>query len=172
MRKCGPCAVCCKVFHIEELNKPAGVPCFNLHKQGYRCTIYEDRPQACSEYFCAWARGAGAAVNHKDRPDTCGVIVDRRSTQFGVILVARSVTPNAAMAPKGKKAIERITRDEGLPLVVINDDEFIIAAAGPPDFMEVVARKGPRLGDKKDWITNIFAYAQEDRVFPGLDHGG
>ena len=116
----------------------------------------------------------GSAVDNRDRPDTCGVLIDRRSTQFGVVLVAKSLTPNAAMSPKGKRAIERTTRDEGLPCLVIDDDERVIGAAGPPEFMKEVMSKGPdiRLGGQKDWLTNIVAAAQEGRIYPGLSHGG
>ncbi len=113
----------------------------------------------------------GSSIDNRDRPDTCGVLIDRRSTQFGVVLVAKSLVRGAAMLPKGSRAIERTTRDEKLPCLVINDDEQIIAAAGPPDFMQEVARKGPQLGNQKDWITNIVAAAQEGRIYPGLDHG-
>ena len=118
----------------------------------------------------------GSAMKNRDRPDTCGVLIDRRSTQFGVVLTAKSLVPGAAMSKKGRGAIERTTRDEGLPLLVIDDDENIIAAAGPPDFMKEVERKiwsgQGHLGGQRDWVTNIVSAAQEGRVFPGLDHGG
>ena len=170
-RKCGTCSACCRWPSVAEIAKPARVPCRFLEKQGFRCKIYKSRPEACAAYSCTWLRGKGAT---KDRPGTCGVLIDRRSTQFGVVLVAKSLTPGAAMSSKGKRAIERTTRDEGRSLVVIDDDERIIAAAGPPDFIKEVMSKGQdiRLGGKKEWITNIFTAAQEGRVFPGLDHGG
>lgn len=122
----------------------------------------------------------GSAINNRDRPDTCGVLIDRRSTQFGVVLVAKSLTPNAAMSPKGKRAIERTTRDEGLPCLVVSDDddddELVIGAAGPPDFMREVQSKlingMTYLGGQKDWIQNIVAAATQGRVYPGLDHDG
>ena len=110
----------------------------------------------------------GSAVDNRDRPDTCGVLIDRRSTQFGVVLVAKSLNPGTAMSSKGKRAIERTTRDEGLPCLVIDDDEHVIGVAGPPDFMKEVM-KDPRLGTQKDWITNIVAAAQEGRIYPGLN---
>ncbi len=115
----------------------------------------------------------GSDLDNRDRPDSCGVLIDRRSTQFGVVLVAQALNPGAAMSPKGKRAIERTTWDEGLPLVVIDDDERVIGAAGPPEFIKEVVSKGPdiRLGGQRDWITNIVAAAQEGRVYPGLDHG-
>jgi len=118
----------------------------------------------------------GSALDNRDRPDSCGVLIDRRSTQFGIVLVAKSLTPGAAMSPKGKRAIERATRDEGMPCLVIDDDERVIGAAGPPEFMKEVERKiwsgQGHLGGQKDWITNIVAAAQEGRVYPGLSHGG
>ncbi len=174
MRKCGTCSACCRWPSVAEIAKPARIPCQYLHKQGFRCTIYADRPKACAAYRCTWLRGMGSAHHNRDRPDTCGVLIDRRSTQFGVVLVAKSLVPGAAMSPKGKRAIERTTRDEGLPCLVIDDDERVIGAAGPPEFMKEVMSKGPdiRLGGQRDWITNIVAAAQEGRVFPGLAHGG
>ena len=116
----------------------------------------------------------GSDFEDRDRPDTCGVLIDRRSTQFGVVLVAKSLTPGAAMSLKGKRAIERTTRDEGLPCLVIDDDERVIGAAGPDDFMKEVVSKGPdiRLGSQKDWVQNIVAAGLEGRVYPGLSHGG
>ena len=112
----------------------------------------------------------GSDLDNRDRPDSCGVLIDRRSTQFGVVLVAKSLNPGAAMSFKGKRAIERATRDEGMPCLVIDDDERVIGAAGPPEFITEVT-KDPRLGTQKEWIINIVAAAQEGRVFPGLDHG-
>ncbi len=171
-RSCGTCSACCRWPSVAEIDKPAREPCRFLGKQGYRCTIYSDRPEACSAYHCTWIRGHGSSMDSRDRPDSCGVLIDRRSTQFGVVLVAKSLFPGAAMSPKGQRAIERTTRDEGLPCLVINDDDQIIGAAGPPDFMQEVARKGPQLGNQKEWITNIVAAAQEGRVFPGLEISG
>ncbi len=176
MRRCGTCSACCRWPSVAEIDKPAREPCRFLAKQGFRCTIYADRPEACAKYHCTWMRGKGSAMKNRDRPDTCGVLIDRRSTQFGMVLVAKSLVPGAAMSPKGKRAIERTTRDEGLPLLVIDDDERIIAAAGPPDFMKEVMDKiaggDNRLGGQKDWVTNIVAAVKEGRVFPGLDCGG
>ena len=176
VRNCGTCSACCRWPSVAEIDKPAREPCRFLGKQGYRCTIYAERPEACSAYHCTWIRGKGSAIDNRDRPDSCGVLIDRRSTQFGVVLVAKSLTPNAAMSPKGKCAIERTTRDEGLPCLVIDDDERVIGAAGPDDFMKEVIKKQAQgntsLGGQKDWITNIAAAAHEGRVFPGLDHGG
>lgn len=52
-RQCGDCDMCCKWLFNNvngHIMKP-GSPCFYL---GEACTIYEDRPQACRNYFCAY----------------------------------------------------------------------------------------------------------------------
>jgi hypothetical protein len=52
-RTCGACSLCCKVYSIAELNKPAGQWCPHLAR-GPGCTIYKSRPQDCRQFFCAW----------------------------------------------------------------------------------------------------------------------
>ena len=113
--------------------------------------------------------------DEQDQPDRCGVLIDRRMTQFGHVLVAKQLRPNSAMTEKGREAIEHATRDEGLPCLVVDfeDTERVIGVAGPDDFREEVESKGPdiRLGGQKDWIGNIVAAAQRGKIYPGLDHG-
>ena len=127
----------------------------------------------CADYHCTWIRGVGAK---RDQPDTCGVLIDRSSTQFGVVLVAKSLWPNAAMSSAGKLAIQRATKGSGLPCLIIDDDENIIGAAGPDDFMKEVIEKGTlgklKLGGQQDWVQNIVAAAMKGEIYPGLDHGG
>lgn len=175
LRKCGTCSACCRWPSVAEISKPARVACKNLVRTSKTsfCQIYKERPETCSAYHCTWIRGIGAKC---DQPDISNILIDRRSTQFGVVLVAKSLVDGAVMSRNGKLTIQRATRDSGLPCLVIDDDENIIGAAGPDDFMEVVMQKGRegklQLGGKKDWITNIVAMAQGGKVFPGLDHGG
>lgn len=171
-RKCGTCSACCRWPSIAELDKPARVDCSHLHKRKF-CKIYKTRPEICAEYHCSWIRGIGAK---RDQPDICGVLIDRRSTQFGIVLVAKSLTPNAAMSKAGKLAIQRATKGDNLYCLVIDDDENIIGAAGPDDFMkevhEQILKGNNKQGNQKDWITNITTAAMKGVVYPGLDHGG
>jgi Fe-S-cluster containining protein len=46
---CDRCGVCCVVFDISTLNKPAGVPCSHLLENGL-CAIYEERPAVCRAF--------------------------------------------------------------------------------------------------------------------------
>jgi hypothetical protein len=52
-RSCGTCSLCCKVYSIAELGKPAGQWCTHFARpQG--CTTYTSRPHNCRRFFCAW----------------------------------------------------------------------------------------------------------------------
>ncbi len=52
-RSCGTCTLCCKVYSIKELNKPAGRWCIHAVR-GSGCTIHASRPRSCREFFCSW----------------------------------------------------------------------------------------------------------------------
>jgi hypothetical protein len=45
--------MCCKLPHIEELEKPAGRWCRHA-VTGKGCGIYESRPQICRRFYCQW----------------------------------------------------------------------------------------------------------------------
>jgi hypothetical protein len=53
VRGCDGCTVCCKLFGVRSINKPAGVWCQHC-KAGTGCTIYGDRPTECSEFVCGY----------------------------------------------------------------------------------------------------------------------
>jgi len=52
-RSCGTCSMCCKVYSIKELDKPAGRWCIHAVR-GSGCSIHPDRPRSCREFFCSW----------------------------------------------------------------------------------------------------------------------
>src|SRR6267142_2123611 len=56
-RACGSCMMCCKVPHIEEFAKPAGVWCKHA-VPGKGCGIYESRPGSCRAFYCMWMQDA------------------------------------------------------------------------------------------------------------------
>jgi len=173
-RTCGTCSACCRWPSVPEINKPAKTPCPNLGKGGYKCTIYADRPGTCVNYQCSWLRGMGA---REDQPVLCHVMIDRRMTQWGQVLVAKSLRSGAAMTNKGKRAIQNATHDEGLPCLIVDheDTERVIGVAGPRDLIKEVESKAVngviKLGSSGDWIKNIVAAAQQGRVMPGVIDG-
>jgi Fe-S-cluster containining protein len=52
-RSCGTCSLCCKLYPVQELGKPAGQWC--VHSvPGSGCNDHHNRPQACRAFYCAW----------------------------------------------------------------------------------------------------------------------
>ncbi len=76
-RTCGACNACCKPFSINEVNKHDTNWCSKC-KIGEGCTIYENRPEACRSFTCAWLNGAGGE--------------DLRPDRFGVMIVVENIT--------------------------------------------------------------------------------
>lgn len=56
-RSCGSCSYCCKLFSIVELKKPRGQWCIHCKPGHGGCSIYEQRPQACQDFYCGWLIG-------------------------------------------------------------------------------------------------------------------
>lgn len=67
-RECGSCNACC--IHLKFDDKPQHIPCIKLSEG--RCEAYEERPDFCRSFLCAWIRGA---LWPAARPDMCGVLV-------------------------------------------------------------------------------------------------
>jgi hypothetical protein len=80
MRKCGECRLCCGVFPLPVLEKPAGVWCRLLGPGG--CTVHEvGQPEVCKQYACYW-------LEHEElpdgaRPDRLGLV----TTEAGKVAV-------------------------------------------------------------------------------------
>ena len=76
---CGTCTVCCDVEGVPALGKPFYARCphliIGLTTGG--CGIYEQRPEECRRYRCAWHLGwLGSRVER--RPDHSGLLVTLR----------------------------------------------------------------------------------------------
>lgn len=52
-RACGSCTLCCKVYDVPSLEKPAGQWCGHC-KPGRGCGIHETRPTHCRSFHCLW----------------------------------------------------------------------------------------------------------------------
>lgn len=72
-RPCGDCTACCDGFLVGNSygNKFGnGKACVFLVER--KCKIYEDRPQSCHNYQCAWTQGI---LSEWMKPNECGVMV-------------------------------------------------------------------------------------------------
>ena len=52
-RACGTCTLCCKVYDVPALDKPAGQWCGHC-KPGRGCGIHLTRPDHCRSFHCLW----------------------------------------------------------------------------------------------------------------------
>ena len=52
-RSCGTCTLCCKVYDVPVLDKPAGRWCQHC-RPGRGCGIHDSRPQHCRSFNCLW----------------------------------------------------------------------------------------------------------------------
>jgi hypothetical protein len=75
--RCGECTVCCTVCDISELNSKPGDRCINC--DGSNCIDYDNRPQTCREFECAYYQGGN---NIKLRPDKCGVMFFKKNERI------------------------------------------------------------------------------------------
>ncbi len=91
-RACGSCTLCCKLFPVEELNKPAGVWCSHV-AQGKGCSIYANAPTACRSFSCLWQMNANLGPEWK--PDHARFVMISPSGSEGLIV---RVDPGAAGA--------------------------------------------------------------------------
>jgi hypothetical protein len=99
---CGDCTACCTVLPIEAINKPINTTCMNCTGSG--CSVYEDKPQTCSEFECAFLQGKD--VPESLRPDKCGILFIKKSdTRFDGIIV-----PDAEVTDMAKAQIESFKR--------------------------------------------------------------
>ncbi len=124
----------------------------------------------CMEYRCSWLRGMGAT---RDRPGTSQMLIDRRMTKWGYVLVAKQLEPGAAKTQKGKNAITRAARDGGMLCLVVDfeDTDLVIGVGGDRPAVQEFDRetKGMpvRLGRVSEYVERLVEKATEG-IWPGM----
>ena len=71
---CGNCTMCCKLLNIKETESKPGEYCKHCNP-GTGCKIYEERPESCRIFECAWKQMEHTAEDL--RPDKCGVLFEK-----------------------------------------------------------------------------------------------
>lgn len=133
-RRCGPCTFCCTAAGVPELNKPAGVPCEHITPEG--CAIYEDRPESCRDFECAWLQGA---TPKQARPDLAHGLV--RPTEKGNIQIM-VVDDRWRRHPYFRRLVNDARNDrKALPVFVVHGAHRRITYCHPgnPQFGQVMA---------------------------------
>ena len=67
-RECGECRECCIVMDVHSMDKPGGVACKHLCRDG--CGIYLNRPNDCREFECVWLQGGLTSTMKPSRVNT------------------------------------------------------------------------------------------------------
>jgi len=73
---CGSCTACCKLLNIPETDSKPGEYCKHCYP-GFACRIYNERPESCKIFECAWKQMENAG--EELRPDKCGVLFEKWS---------------------------------------------------------------------------------------------
>lgn len=109
MRTCGECRLCCSVFPLPVLDKPAGVWCRLLGPGG--CTVHDDggQPEVCRRYACYWLEHE--SLPEESRPDRVGLVVTESGTvSVGghslPVLVINLLEPDSDRGPAARAMLE------------------------------------------------------------------
>jgi hypothetical protein len=91
-RSCGTCTMCCKVYLIRELSKPAGQWCVHC-VQGSGCGIHASRPRSCREFFCSWLVDPNLGPEWK--PEVSRFVLSADATHKAIMVTVDPGRPNA-----------------------------------------------------------------------------
>lgn len=83
-RGCGECTACCTIMAVDmspvsPMQKPERTKC--THECRHGCSIYENKPDSCTEFMCLWLAMEMFDNNWpaRWRPDRVGAVLDVNS---------------------------------------------------------------------------------------------
>ncbi|MEQ1942410.1 hypothetical protein ABMA32_08315 [Mesorhizobium sp. VNQ89] len=119
--------MCCKLPLISVLGKPPGQWCEHC-TIGVGCTIYDDRPQMCRDFFCQWIENKSIADYWK--PEASKIILTQFPRTGFLYAQVDPARPDAWKAPKLLSDLQRWAK-QLLPVrkhvvVFVNDDATLI----------------------------------------------
>ena len=136
-RDCGTCRECCVTCPVETLEKPAFTPCSKLNPDADACgacTIYDQRPNECAAYECAWLVGE---FGDEDRPDKSRILFEHTHlSQDGaspgpVVLLGMIIDK----APTAAQFLQYARRGVVVSIAGADQDDHL-EAGHPVDLME------------------------------------
>jgi hypothetical protein len=147
-RSCGTCNLCCKVYSIKELAKPAGRWCSHCVR-GTGCGIHPDRPRSCREFFCSWLVDPNLGPEWK--PEVSRFVLSADATHRAIMVtvdpgrpLAWKRAPYYAVLKQFSEVFFRIDQKvlvslSGQVTVVLPDRDVPLGALMPGD--EIVIRR-------------------------------
>lgn len=150
-RSCGSCTLCCKVMVIEALNKPLGQWCQHC-APGTGCKIYENRPNECRDFNCAYLLSRHIGEEWKPERSKMVLVIDEGGMRMAAYVDTQR--PNAwrsepyysqlkqwsknALAKGGQvianvnRHVYLITPNEDIDLGILAEDD-VVEIAGERD---------------------------------------
>ncbi len=153
-RSCGTCTMCCKVYLIRELRKPAGQWCAHC-VQGSGCGIHASRPRSCREFFCSWLVDPNLGPEWK--PEVARFVLSADAIHRAIMVTVDPGSPLAwkrepyyAVLKRFSEVFFRIDQKvlvnlNGHITVILPDREVPIGRIMPGDEI-VLAREGSAFG--------------------------
>jgi hypothetical protein len=153
-RDCGTCSLCCKVYAVTELNKPAGRWCIHSVRGG-GCNNHDNRPHVCRQFYCSWRFDPHLGPEWK--PEVCRFVLSADAKYQALTLtvdpgmpLAWKKEPYYAMLKKFSEVFFRINRKLLVCLnnhitVVLPDRDVPIGLIMPGEEI-VVWREGSTYG--------------------------
>jgi hypothetical protein len=147
-RSCGTCNLCCKVYSIKELSKPAGRWCSHCVR-GTGCGIHPDRPRSCRDFFCSWLVDPNLGAEWK--PEVSRFVLSADATHRAIMVtvdpgrpLAWKRAPYYAVLKQFSEVFFRIDQKVlvslgGQVTVVLPDRDVPLGALLPGD--EIVVRR-------------------------------
>ena len=119
--ECGECTLCCSLLPVLEINKKAGTMCLHCGDSG--CLIYDERPESCRVFNCAYHQANKADLQLS--PNNCGVIFEKIADDImlGLVEKNRSGYPhvNGQINEFIKEEINVVMVNKGVPTVIHTD---------------------------------------------------
>lgn len=113
--RCGECAGCCTLFPIEPIGKPINSKCPHCIDGG-GCDIYDEKPQVCTDYNCAYIQGKN--IPQSLRPDKCGIIFTKKTDN----IFTGAVMPDMIITDFAKQQINAFN-GQGYSVILITPND-------------------------------------------------
>ena len=106
--------MCCRVYAIPDLDKPAGKWCQHC-AIGHGCEIYANRPKLCVDYECLWLQSQSRPDPRNRlpadlRPDRCKVVFSPTTDPTIMAAITMPGVSDAWRKGAARKLIEALTK--------------------------------------------------------------
>lgn len=127
MSRCGACTLCCELLEVAVLHKAANTQCLHCVR-GTGCSIWENRPAVCRQYFCLWAVSNKLPENL--RPDKCGVVFEPLRDRPIMLALTSPERPDAWRGAHTMHLIEMLLQSGTAVIATDGTDKNVLLPEG------------------------------------------